>query len=62
MAVGCKRLLGGESGRGIEGATQAAKAVLADALRPKLDARAELPPNSFGSLDGSPDSDAETDR
>jgi putative addiction module component (TIGR02574 family) len=56
---GCKRLLGGESERRIFGMTKAAQAVLADALRLDLDARAELAAELLASLDGPADPDAE---
>jgi putative addiction module component (TIGR02574 family) len=57
--VGCKRLLGGESGRNIGGMTKAAEAVLADALRLDVDSRAELAAELLASLDGPADPDAE---
>jgi putative addiction module component (TIGR02574 family) len=57
--VGCKRLLGGESERNIGGMTKAAEAVLADALRLDVDARAELAAELLASLDGPADPDAE---
>src|SRR5690242_3223970 len=59
VADGCKRLLGGESERRIQGVTKAARAVLADALRLDLDARAELASELLASLDGPADPDAE---
>ena len=40
--------------------TKATQAVLADALRLDLDARAEIAAELLGSLDGPPDSDTET--
>ena len=58
-AVGCKRLLGGESGRKIGFMTKAAEAVLADALRLDLDARAQVVAELLASLDGPADADAE---
>jgi len=57
--AGCKRLLGGESERRIWSMTKAAQAVLADALRLDLDARAELAAELLASLDGPADPDAE---
>jgi putative addiction module component (TIGR02574 family) len=57
--AGCKRLLGGESERKIRGMTKTADAVLADALRLDLDARAELAAEILASLDGPADPDAE---
>ena len=50
--AGCKRLLGGESERKIGDMTKAAEAVLADALRLDLDARAEIAAELLASLDG----------
>ena len=55
---GCKRL-GGESERKIERMTNPAEAVLADALRLDLDARAEVAVELLASLDGPADPDAE---
>jgi len=57
--VGCKRLMGGGPERNIEGMTKAAEAVLADALRLDVDARAELAAELLASLDGPADPDAE---
>src|SRR5213594_2350050 len=57
--AGCKRLLGGDSERKIGGMTKTADAVLADALRLDLDARAELAAEILASLDGPADPDAE---
>jgi putative addiction module component (TIGR02574 family) len=57
--AGCKRLLGGESERKIDVMTKAAEAVLADALRLDLDARAEIAAELLASLDGPADPDAE---
>ena len=57
--VGCKRLLGGESERKIGDMTKAAEAVLADALRLDLDARAKVAAELLASLDGPADPDAE---
>ncbi len=51
--------MGGESGRMIESMTKVAQAVLADALRLDLDARAEVAAELLASLDGPPDPDAE---
>ena len=51
--------MGGESERKIGGMTKAAEAVLADALRLDLDARAELAAELLASLDGPADPDAE---
>jgi putative addiction module component (TIGR02574 family) len=56
---GCKRLLGSESERKIEGMTKAAEAVLVEALRLDLDARAEVAAELLASLDGPADPDAE---
>lgn len=56
---GCKRLLGGECGRKIDGMTKSAEAVLADALRLDLNARAEVAAELLASLDGPADPDAE---
>ena len=56
---GCKRLLGGESARKIAGMTKPAAAVLADALRLDLDARAEVAAELLASLDGPADPDAD---
>ena len=56
---GCKRLLGGESERKIEDMTKAVEAVLADALRLDLEARAEVAAELLASLDGPADPDAE---
>jgi len=56
---GCNRLLGGVSERKIEGMTKPAAAVLADALRLDLNARAEIAAELLASLDGPPDADAE---
>jgi putative addiction module component (TIGR02574 family) len=53
-------LLGGESERKIEGMIKPAAAVLADALRLDLDARAEVAAELLASLDGPADADAET--
>ena len=57
--AGCKRLLGGDSERKIRSMTKAAEAVLANALRLDLDARAELAAELLASLDGPADPDAE---
>ena len=57
--AGCNRLLGGESERKIEAMTKAAEAVLADALRLDLNARAALAAELLASLDGPADPDAE---
>ena len=57
--AGCKRLLGGESARKIRGVTKTAEAVLADALRLDLDARAEVAAELLASLDGPADPGAE---
>ena len=57
--VGCKRLLGSESGRKIGSMTKAVEAVLADALRLDLDARAEVASELLASLDGPADPTAE---
>jgi putative addiction module component (TIGR02574 family) len=54
-----KRLLGGESERKIRHMTKGAQAVLADAPRLDLDARAELAAELLASLDGPADPDAE---
>ncbi len=51
--------MGGESGRMIESMTKVSQAVLADALRLDLDARAEVAAELLASLDGPPDPDAE---
>lgn len=56
---GCKRLLGGGSKRKIAGMTKPADAVLADALRLDLDARAEIAAELLASLDGPADPEAE---
>src|SRR3970040_1230955 len=56
---GCKRLAGGESGRTILSMTKAADAVLAEALRLDLDARAEVAAELLASLDGPADPGAE---
>jgi putative addiction module component (TIGR02574 family) len=53
------RLLGGSSQRRIDIMTKAAEAVLADALRLDLDARAEVAVELLASLDGPADPDAE---
>lgn len=58
-AVGCKRLLGGESERKILSMTKAAEALLADALRLHPDARAELAAELLASLAGPEDPDAD---
>jgi putative addiction module component (TIGR02574 family) len=52
--------LGGESERRIEDMTKAAEAVLADALRLDLEARAAVAAELLASLDGPADPDAET--
>ena len=52
-------MLDGESERKIGGMTKAAQAVLADALRLDLNARAELAAELLASLDGPADADAE---
>jgi putative addiction module component (TIGR02574 family) len=57
--AGCKRLLGGESERKIGFMTKAAEAVLAEALRLDLDARAQVAAELLASLDGPADPDAE---
>ena len=57
---GCNRLLGGVSERKIDGMTKPAAAVLADALRLDLNARAEVAAELLASLDGPADADAET--
>jgi hypothetical protein len=51
--------LGGDAERKIDGLTKAAEAVLADALRLDLDARAATAAELLASLDGSADADAE---
>ncbi len=56
---GCKRLLGGESGRKIQTMTKAVETILADALRLDLDARAEVVTELLASLDGPADPGAE---
>ena len=56
---GCKRVLGGESGRRLGSMTKAAEAVLADALRLDLAARAEVAAELLASLDGPADPGAE---
>lgn len=56
---GCKRLLGRESERKIEGMTKPAQAVLTEALRLDLDARAEVAAELLASLDGPTDPGAE---
>lgn len=56
---GCKRLSGGKSERKIGDMTKAAEAVLADALRLDLEARAEVAAELLASLDGPADPDAE---
>jgi len=57
---GCKRLLGGESERKIGNMTKAAEAVLAEALRLDLEARAAIATELLASLDGPTDSDADS--
>ena len=52
--------MGGESARKIDIMTKATEAVLADALRLDLDARAEVAAELLASLDGPADPDAET--
>ena len=58
--VGGKRSLGGKSERKIDLMTKAAEAVLADASRLDLDARAEVAAELLVSLDGPADPDAES--
>ena len=58
-SAGCKRLLGGESERKIHFMTKAVEAVLAEALRLDLDARATVAAELLASLDGPADPDAE---
>ena len=53
------RLLGGETRGNITAMTKAAEAVLAEALRLDVDARAELAAEILASLDGPADPDAE---
>lgn len=59
MANGRKHLLGRESERSIGDMTKTAEAVLADALRLDLEARAEVAAELLASLDGPADPDAE---
>ena len=58
----CKRLLGGESERKIGGMAKAAEAVLADALRLDLDARAEVAAELLAALIVRPTVSEETQR
>ena len=58
-SAACKRLLGGESERKIHFMTKAVEAVLAEALRLDLDARATVVAELLASLDGPADPDAE---
>ena len=57
--VGFTRLLSGESRRTITGMTKSAQAVLAEASRLDVAARAELAAELLASLDGPEDPDAE---
>ena len=59
--AGCMRLMAGESERNIEGMTKGAEAVLADALRLDVDARAEVVAELLASLDGPADPSAEAE-
>ena len=58
-AVGCSRLLGGELDAYNRAMTKAAEAVLAEALRLDVKARAQLAAELLASLDGPADPDAE---